>query len=161
MSVVSGLPAHVLLVHLIVVLVPLTAVLAILCAVWAPARRRLVWLVLALAVVVVVMTPVTTDAGEWLEKRVPRTAELHNHTHLGDTMIFFALPLLIVAALLAFVHYRESNDRALSRLLVGGVAVLTIAASAAATVQVYRIGESGAQSSWNGVAARPVITHAK
>jgi hypothetical protein len=49
-----GLPAHVLLVHFIVIfiviLAPLTAVLAILCAVWPAARRRLVWLVLGLAV---------------------------------------------------------------------------------------------------------------
>ena len=33
------------LVHFIVVLAPLTALLAILCAVWPAARRRLVWLV--------------------------------------------------------------------------------------------------------------------
>ncbi|APA97323.1 DUF2231 domain-containing protein [Nocardia seriolae] len=154
MSVVNGLPAHILLVHLIVVLVPLTALLAVLSAVWPAARRRFAWLVLALAALVAVMTPVTTEAGEWLERRVSRTADLHNHTRLGDTFIFFAIPLLIAAAALAFVHFRETRDRTPSRVVVAAVAVLTIATSAAATVQVYRIGESGAQSSWNGVAAR-------
>lgn len=63
MSVVNGLPAHILLVHLIVVLVPLTALLAVLSAVWPAARRRFAWLVLALAALVAVMTPVTTEAG--------------------------------------------------------------------------------------------------
>ena len=45
---------------------PLTAVLAILCAVWPAARQRLVWLVLALSVLTAVLTPLTTEAGEWL-----------------------------------------------------------------------------------------------
>ncbi|MEC3920147.1 DUF2231 domain-containing protein [Nocardia sp. CDC160] len=161
MSSINGLPAHVLLVHLIVVLVPLTAVLAILAAVWPAARRRLVWLVLVLAVIVVVMTPVTTDAGEWLEKRIPRTPALHNHTHLGDTMIYFALPLLAVAILLAVLHRRETRGHTPSRLLAGALAVLTIAVGTAATVQVYRIGESGAQSTWNGVADQAPLPRTK
>ena len=39
---INGLPAHPS-VHFVVVLAPLTAVLAILCAVWPAARQRLVW----------------------------------------------------------------------------------------------------------------------
>jgi uncharacterized membrane protein len=66
MTTILGLPAHALLVHGVVVLAPLTAVLEILCGVWPAARRRLVWLVLALAVVTMVLTPITTAAGEWL-----------------------------------------------------------------------------------------------
>ena len=66
MTTIAGLPAHVLLVHAIVVLAPLTAALEILCAIWPAARRRLVWLVLAFAAVNLVFTPLTTDAGEWL-----------------------------------------------------------------------------------------------
>jgi uncharacterized membrane protein len=62
-TVIAGLPAHVLLVHFLVVLAPLTALLEILCGVWPAARRRLVWLVLALAVVTTVLTPLTTSAG--------------------------------------------------------------------------------------------------
>lgn len=34
MSTIAGLPAHVLLLHVVVSLVPLTAVLLIVCAVW-------------------------------------------------------------------------------------------------------------------------------
>ena len=50
MTTFNGLPAHALLVHFIVILAPLTAILAILCAVWPAARKRLVWLVFGLAV---------------------------------------------------------------------------------------------------------------
>ena len=73
MSMINGLPAHPLLVHFIVVLAPLTAVLAILCAVWPAARQRLVWLVFALAGVTLVVTPIAAEAGEWLDGRVEDT----------------------------------------------------------------------------------------
>ncbi|WP_342775193.1 hypothetical protein [Nocardia yunnanensis] len=73
--------------------------------------------------------------------------------------MYFVIPLLIVAGLVAVVHLRESRERPLSRVLVGVVAVLAIAASVATTVQVYRIGESGAQAVWNGVAQQPARTH--
>ncbi|MEG8182797.1 hypothetical protein GZH49_30485 [Nocardia terpenica] len=155
MTTLGGLPAHILLVHVIVVLAPVTSVLAIAAAVWPAARRHLVWPVLVLAAVVAIMTPITTDAGEWLEKRVGRSPQVHTHTQLGDTFVYFAVALLVVAVLLAVVHVVESRGRSLSRLLVGAVAVLTIAASVAATVQVYRIGESGARAVWSGVAAQP------
>ncbi|MEV5837647.1 DUF2231 domain-containing protein [Nocardia sp. NPDC052112] len=160
MSTFNGLPAHILLVHFIVVLAPLTAVLVTACAVWPAVRRRLVWLSLVLATVVVILTPITTDAGEWLEKRVGRNPDLNTHAHLGDTFIYFAIGLLIVAALVAVVHVREARSRALPRLLVGMVAVLTIAASVAATVQVYRIGESGSRSVWHDVSGRSARTQA-
>lgn len=43
MTTVNGLPSHVLFVHFIVVLAPLTALLAILCAVW-PVRNFSRWM---------------------------------------------------------------------------------------------------------------------
>ena len=70
MSTFNGLPAHILLNHFVVVLAPLTAVLAILCALWPAARRRLIWLVLLLAVGTLVLTPLTTSSGAWLGARV-------------------------------------------------------------------------------------------
>jgi len=155
MSTINGLPAHVLLVHVIVVFVPLTAVLLILSALLPAIRRRLVWLVAALAVVTTALTPVTTEAGEWLEKRVGRSPALHTHTELGDGMLFFVVPLLVVAALLVVVHVREQRGKPLVRILAAGVAVLAIVSGVAATVQVYRIGESGARVTWGDKVASP------
>jgi ABC-type branched-subunit amino acid transport system permease subunit len=102
LSTFQGLPAHILLVHFIVVLAPLTAVLAIVCALWPAARRQFTWLVLILAAVTTALTPLTTEAGEWLEHRTKRTDLLHAHTELGDTMLYFSVSLLVAAALLAF-----------------------------------------------------------
>ncbi len=155
MSTFEGLPAHVLLVHFIVVLVPLTAILAIVCALWPAARSRLTWLVLILATVTTVLTPVATDAGEWLERRTPPNALLHAHAELGDTMLYFAIGLLAAAVLLTLVHLREGRDHSLQPLVKGVVVAVVVVASIAAAVQVYRIGDSGAQSVWGNEAAAP------
>lgn len=152
MSTFNGLPAHALLVHFIVVLAPLTAVLAILCAVWPAARQRLVWLVLALSLVVAALTPLTTEAGEWLEHQVGRSPVLHTHTELGDTMLYFSAALLVAAVLLAVVHIRAGRGRALSTTLSAAVAVFVVVASLATVVQVYRIGDSGAKATWGEMA---------
>jgi hypothetical protein len=149
MSTIQGLPTHVLLVHFIVALVPLTAALAILSAVWPAARRRLVWLVVFLATAMVVLTPLTVEAGEWLEQRVGATDVLNDHTALGDTMLYFASGLLLGAVLLAFVHLREQRDRPLSTIVTVVIAAIVVLSSGAAVIQVYRIGESGARSAWS------------
>lgn len=147
MSVVNGLPAHILLVHLIVVLAPLTALLAIVCAVWPAARRRLVWPVLALAVVTAIATPLTTEAGEWLAHRIGSSPAVDTHAALGDTMLYFSIALLLAAALLAVLHVRESRT-AVNSIVAVGIAAIVVIASVATTVQVYRIGDSGSRAAW-------------
>ena len=150
MSTVSGLPAHVLFVHFIVVLAPLTAILVIVCSVWPAARHRLVWLTLVLAAVTTVLTPLATDAGEWLEKHVARSAAAHTHTELGDTMIYFSAALLVAALAIAAVHLRERKTDP-SRPLSLIVAALALVVATGTIVQVYRIGESGSRAAWSDV----------
>jgi len=145
----NGLPAHALLVHIIVVLAPLTAVLAILCALWPAARQRLVWLVLALAAFVTAVSPLTTESGEWLEHQIEESELLEKHAHLGDTMIYFALALLVAAILLVITHVRAGRGKPLSTALSAVIAVFVVVASAATAAQVFRIGHSGAESVWS------------
>jgi hypothetical protein len=148
LSTFNGLPAHVLLVHFIVVLAPLTAVLAIVCALWPAARQRLAWLVLGLASLTAVLTPLTTEAGEWLEHREGRSPLLHTHTELGDTMLYFSIALVAAAALIAYVHVREVRGRSVKPVARWLIAAIVVVASVATTVQVYRIGDSGAKATW-------------
>ena len=147
MSTVAGLPAHVLFVHFIVVLAPLTAGLLAVCSVWPAARRRLVWPVLVLASAIAVLTPVTAEAGEWLEEHVDRSAAVHTHTELGATMIYFSAALLLAAVGVTILHLRE-RPRPSSRVLTFIVAGLVIVVAVATSVQVYRIGESGSRAVW-------------
>ena len=149
LTTISGLPAHVLLVHGLVVLAPLTALLEILCALWPAARRRLVWLVLALALVTMALTPVTANAGAWLYDREQHHRDILNtHADRGSVLIYFSIALLVVAVVLALLHRREV--RALKPRTVTSVvvAVVAIVVGAAAIVQMVRIGDSGAQAVW-------------
>jgi uncharacterized membrane protein len=149
LTTIAGLPAHVLLVHAMVVLAPLTALLEILCALWPAARRRLVWLVLAFAVVTTALTPITTNAGEWLYDRERHHRDILNtHADRAGWMIYFSIAMLVVAVVLALVHWRESRSATPGMSTKLAVAIVAIAVGAASIVQVVRIGDSGARSVW-------------
>jgi hypothetical protein len=163
MQTVNGLPAHVLLVHAIVVLLPLSAALLTLTAVWPAGRRRLAGPNAVLSVLVVVLVPITTSAGEWLEHRVAPNPLVHRHAELGDTAIYAAIAVAAVA-LVIWWRQREGTGRSLvkrsflapsSNALTVTLAVLAVVVSAAAVYDVVRIGDSGAKASWSNWAARP------
>jgi uncharacterized membrane protein len=150
LTTISGLPAHVLLVHALVVLVPLTSLLEVLCAVWPAARRHLVWLVLALAAVTTLLTPITANAGEWFyDQQQGHRAILNTHATLGSAMTYYSIALLAVAIVLSVVHRREVRAVTPGRVVSVAVAVLAIAVSVAATVQIVRVGDSGARAVWS------------
>ncbi|RJO79432.1 hypothetical protein D5S18_02565 [Nocardia panacis] len=148
MSTLNGLPAHVLLVHAVVVLIPLTAALLILCALWRAARSRLSWLVAVLALGCLILTPITIRAGEWFENRLGNPPDVRHHADLGATMTYFAVALFVGALLVLLVHWRESRGKSFAAPIVAVLAVLAIAAGVAATWQVYRVGDSGAHAVW-------------
>lgn len=152
MSTFNGLPLHILLNHFIVVLGPLTAILAILCVVWPAARRRLIWLVLLLAVGTLVLTPMTTTAGVWLSARVGTPSPvLINHEELGSTLIYIIAALAATVAVLAAVHFRAERGVDVKAALHVAVGVLVIVAAVATLVQTYRVGDSGARAAWGNV----------
>ena len=130
----------------------MTALLEILCAILPAVRRRLVWLVLILALITVVLTPLTTEAGEWFYNQQPHPVDiLRTHADRGGWMIYFSAALVVVALLLAFLHVREgrSQTRRIGAQVI--VAILALAVGVSTIITVYRIGDSGAQSVWGGV----------
>jgi hypothetical protein len=149
MTTITGIPAHALLVHAMVVLAPLTALLAMLCAVWPAARRRLVWLVLAFAAVTLVLTPLTTSAGDWLFNQQPQPSDiLITHANRGQWMILFSGALLVVAIALAVLHWAESRSDKPRKAAAAIIAVLTIVVGVSSIVGVVRIGDAGAEAVW-------------
>ena len=76
MDTMNGLPTHPLLAHLVAVLVPLTALLAVLVVLWPAARRRLGAAVLVAATATLLLIPLTTAAGGWLRQRVMMGGEV-------------------------------------------------------------------------------------
>lgn len=106
-TVINGLPAHVLLVHAVVVFVPLAAILLICSALWPAARRRLGIITPITALIAVAIIPPTTHAGEWLIQRVDKNPELHTHAHLADTLLPWAIGMFVVAAALWVVFTKQ------------------------------------------------------
>jgi hypothetical protein len=149
MTTITGIPAHALLVHAIVVLAPLVALLEILCGFWPEARRRLVWLVLALAAVNLILTPLTTYAGEWLyDQQSDPSPILREHAERGDWMIYFSIGLLLVAIALAVMHWLEGRSDKRRTVATVVVAIVALAVGISSIVGVVRIGDAGAEAVW-------------
>jgi hypothetical protein len=149
MTTITGIPAHALLVHAIVVLAPLTALLEMLCAFWPAARRRFVWLVLAFAAVTLVLTPLTTSAGEWLYNQQNQPSDiLITHANRGQWMIYFSIGLLVVAIALAVLHWLESKSDKPRTAATIVVAIVALAVGVSSIVGVVRIGDAGAEAVW-------------
>ena len=156
MTVIGNLPAHALWLHFVVVLAPLTALLEIVCGLWPAARRgQLLWVTLALAGATMVLTPITVNAGEWLYGLMATPSPiLREHADRGEAMIYFSAALLAVAiglVLLRLLERRTENGRMVTRVIA---AILVLAVGISAMIQIYRIGDAGAQSVWGGEIAR-------
>ncbi|OOL28814.1 membrane protein, partial [Rhodococcus rhodochrous] len=104
MTLIGGLPAHPLLVHAVVVLVPLVSTGLILCALWPAARRHLLWPVVVLAAAALVLTPLTAETGEQLAGALGETPLIAAHEELGETMTLVVALLFAATALLAGAH---------------------------------------------------------
>jgi hypothetical protein len=171
MTTIGGLPAHILLVHAVVVLVPLSALLIVLVTVWPGARARLTLTTAIVAVVALISVPLTTDAGEWLEQRVQPTDLLSTHTELGDTMLPWAIGLAVVALAVLARQWHAGRTRSAIAVQVGGspgaahagfapqpwggrgvsiglAAVVAVVVAIGSVITVYEIGDSGARASW-------------
>ncbi|WP_407686302.1 hypothetical protein [Mycobacterium sp. HUMS_1102779] len=161
MDVVNGLPAHALLLHFVVVLVPLTALLEIVCGLWPAARRgQLLWLTLISAAVTMVLTPITANAGGWLYSlRASPPPILREHAALGGTMVYFAAALLAVAVGLVVLRVteRRSPKPSVAMSVITGIVVLAVGISS--MIQTYRVGDAGARSVWGGEIARLEKAH--
>ncbi|HVV29454.1 MAG TPA: DUF2231 domain-containing protein [Mycobacteriales bacterium] len=153
---VSGLPLHVLVVHAVVVLVPLSVLAALVVALWPAARRRYGWLAVGLTAVATLCVPVATSSGEDLRDRLVSTDLIREHAHLGDQLLIFVAGLLVVLAALVWLG-RQSKVP--TKVLTPVLLVLTVVAAAVSAVQVVRIGDSGARAAWSGVQYTAVQQH--
>ena len=153
----NGLPLHILLIHAVVILVPLATLLTVLHALWPAARRRLGFVTPLVALIALILVPITVNAGEWLEERVASTPLIRAHTSLGDTLLPWAIGVFVVA-LVEYVWFRVAARRGDPRVRSRGVrvlaaAVLTLASigvGAGAVSTLVAIGESGSKAVWTG-----------
>ncbi|MFG1765774.1 DUF2231 domain-containing protein [Micromonospora parva] len=151
---VNGLPLHPLVVHAVVVLLPLAAIGVAALAIRPSWRGRYGGLVVLITALATIAVPVASSTGEGLERRV---GDPGVHAQLGDTLIWFALPLLVASVTLVWLH-RRTAPPAGKRTGASGkaavvIAVLALVVAAANLVQVYRVGDSGAKAVWGNAPA--------
>lgn len=136
---VFGLPVHALVVHATVVIVPLAAL---------------------------VLVPVSTESGEALERRLGHGDLIERHAQLAEGLLPWVIGLVVAAAGVTYVWWsqrRPDGDRPAGHggdrtpsgtiaapVLAAVIAVATISALGT-TVQVIRIGHSGAEAAWSQV----------
>jgi hypothetical protein len=148
---VFGLPVHPLIVHATVVVVPTAALAVALYALWPRFRAWSGWAPLALSVAAVVLTPLSTSSGESLEHRLGHSALIEKHSHLADLLIWWVVPLAVLAAVLFWWHRTDTAKRPAAVQAV--LAALCVAVAVGTLVQVVLIGHSGAKSAWGDTPA--------
>jgi hypothetical protein len=150
---INGLPAHVLLVHVVVVMVPITALLLLLTVFWPEARRRIGVVLPIVALFTLIMVPITTHAGEWLEEHLGgRSPLVVKHADLGEQLLPWAIGLFLVSAVVWGTnrYFGRSSDARPPTVLTIVFAVLSVVVAVGSVVMIYRIGDSGAQAAWKG-----------
>lgn len=165
LSNLMGLPAHPLIVHAVVVLVPLTALGLFLSAVWPAAREKVGWITVGFATFCLVMIPFATGSGENLEERVDESHLVHEHAELADRMLPWVLVLFLAAlALMLFFHVKKRFDAQVAdgtlteapgwtKIVAPLVIAFAIIASLGNVWTTYQVGHSGAKATWDDTPA--------
>jgi uncharacterized membrane protein len=176
---VAGLPAHPLIVHLTVVLVPLAALGALIVALRPRARARFGTAALGGVVAAVIVAAVAEESGQALAAQLPASPQINAHAALGESLPpLLALTALLLGGLLLVDRAARRRASAPSRptdapgssKMPGAaradaarrtatgpaavvLAVVLALTSVAGLVQVVRAGDAGARATWGGVAA--------
>ncbi len=147
-----GLPAHPLIVHAAVVLLPIAAIGLIVVALVPKARRHYAPVVFALALVATVAVGLAQQSGESLEGQVEKTEQVEEHTAQGETVLPWAIAVTIVSAAVAAEPYLRDRLGKVSPKVVAGVLIsASVIAGVGATWTVIEVGHSGATSVWSDV----------
>jgi hypothetical protein len=143
---INGMPAHPLLVHAVVVLLPLAALAVALHAVWPAAARRLGVVTPLLALGALAFVPLTVAAGHDLADSLGGTNPLlERHEELAEQVLPWAIALAVVAVAQWLIGRRASSLRL--RIPAG---VVSIAVAVVAVVVLVRAGDAGSQAVWSG-----------
>jgi uncharacterized membrane protein len=149
---VMGLPVHPLVVHVAVVLLPLSA-LGLIALVLVPRwRGSFGWLVLAGLAIGTAGAFVAKESGEALSRRVGLPQE---HAEWGDRLPLLAAALFLVAVTWFWLDRRshretDSATSGSSRIPTRILGALAIILAVAATALTVVVGHSGATAVWEG-----------
>ena len=161
MTEIGGLPAHILLIHGVVVLAPLAGLIAVVFALMRRTRSYLAWPLGVLALLMVPLAVLTAEAGEQLERARPASKLIAEHAEQGSffryvTVIFLIVVVAQIAAAFPSVLTRRTFFRGLegaltARWLLPVTSVLGVLGGLFLIYQSILTGHSGSASVWAGV----------
>ena len=147
-----GLPAHPLVVHAAVVLLPLAAVATLVCAAVPRARRAYAPIAVGLALVATLAVGLAQGSGEELEGQVDETELVEAHTEQGERVLPWAIAVTVAAAsVTAIPLLARRRPTAPARTLTAVVVAVSLVAGAGATWTIVEVGHSGAKATWDDV----------
>lgn len=170
---INGAPTHVLVVHVVAVLLPLSILAALTLVCLPVSRRGFALMSVGLGFVACVAVPLASVSGSALRHRLPPSALVEHHVQLAHELLpaaalfglslagFVVVDLLrrlrrgdvnrLEATVLGWLptvrdYSRRHRLLALHRLLAAALVVTAVAAG----VAVVRAGDSGAKAAWQG-----------
>ncbi len=152
------LPAHPMFVHAPVVLMPLTAVAALLFNVRDVWRRRYAPHVLGAVVVLMVTLQMAMSSGEAFDEALAGQVDVSRHEDLANVTRLFVL-LMLLATVALFVVVRRgrapkadaaAGSAAASSVVERGIGVAIAILGVLGTIWMIRTGHEGASVVWSG-----------
>lgn len=168
-----GLPTHILLLHVVVVLLPIAAVATVLVALWPAFRHRWGLATLVGTFLVTLFVPLTSQAGESLAARLPDNPLIAAHVSIGHQATIWAavFGLSLFAVVLTGLARRASvpaedlsaSETWVLRFLPAGwrgarpgwatvafrvAQVLAVVTALGVTYVLIKAGHTGAQAVW-------------
>jgi uncharacterized membrane protein len=165
MDTLFGLPAHPLLVHIPIVLLPLAAIGVMVMLIKPAWHRRYRWVVLGMGVAGALGATLAAQAGEELAGRIVAidgrkvVSRWRDHAELGETAQNAALLFLLVLFVFVFLPWWQerrvrqpdadavvlSGEHRVLRIVVSALTVLTAVGS---VVTIVQAGHTGSNSVW-------------
>lgn len=155
-----GLPAHPLLVHVPVVLVPTAALIAVVMAVRPAWLDRFGWWLVGISGVGFIGALLAAGSGEELQEKVKRSDTLRHHIELGESArnvsaLFFGVVVVVVAARHWMRAHPDTSNRwtNFGRSRAGGLlmAALLVVSAGASAYLMADAGHQGAKATWEDV----------
>ena len=148
-----GLPAHPLVVHGAVVLLPIAAVATVVVAAVPRWRRPYALLVFGVSLAAAGAIWLAQESGESLEERVTETALVERHSELAEQVLPWAIAVVVVAgAVVAADRYRSRLATLPARATTITLIAAAVITGVGATWTVAEVGHSGAKATWHDVA---------
>ena len=150
-----GLPAHPLLVHAAVVILPVGAAGAVVCAVAPRWRDRAGWVVVGVTALGAVLAQLAVASGESLEAVVRESPLVEDHAGVGDTVVLLAVALFVTSLAMVGLRRRWTSGRG-GRVALSILAVAVVLSASATAIWTVRAGHSGAKAVWDDP-ERPLV----